>query len=200
MVICSKEIENVLYDIYFSEFAQNVNTPRYYAIKEKLLNLDKTYLNRRIGRYPAWKRSGMFEIQIGCHILGYSWDGTTACIEEYFKDTVRENLQYKNIRYNIMKTNKDVVRLTESKLRNIIAESVKKVLSELDWKTYANAASAAKDRESIFKNVPDYPYNPMRRHYNDDGTLDMDQYERDSEHVFNQSQQPEKFRNCFEII
>lgn len=33
--------------------------------------------------------------------------------------------------------------ITESQLRNIIAESVKNVLSELDWKTYANAGKKA---------------------------------------------------------
>ena len=36
--------------------------------------------------------------------------------------------------------------ITESQLRNIIAESVKKVLSELDWKTYANAAKKAHEQ------------------------------------------------------
>lgn len=32
------------------------------------------------------------------------------------------------------------IRLTENNLKQIVAESVKKVLTELDWKTYANAA------------------------------------------------------------
>jgi hypothetical protein len=32
------------------------------------------------------------------------------------------------------------IRLTESKLKQIVEESVKNVLTELDWKTYANAA------------------------------------------------------------
>ena len=35
---------------------------------------------------------------------------------------------------------KQVVRLNESQLHKVIRKSVKKVLSELDWKTYANAA------------------------------------------------------------
>ena len=33
-----------------------------------------------------------------------------------------------------------IIRLTESDLNSVIAESAKKVLSELDWRTYANAA------------------------------------------------------------
>ena len=32
------------------------------------------------------------------------------------------------------------IRVTESALRQIVKESVNKVLTELDWKTYANAA------------------------------------------------------------
>lgn len=43
--------------------------------------------------------------------------------------TIKENKQVFN-RTNIMKTNKNVVRLSESKLRNIISETVKKVLRE----------------------------------------------------------------------
>ncbi len=43
-----------------------------------------------------------------------------------------------------MKNNK--VRLTESQLHNVIKESVKQVLSELDWKTYANAEKKALEK------------------------------------------------------
>ena len=35
------------------------------------------------------------------------------------------------------------VRLTESKLKQIVAESVKNILSELKWPTYYNAANKA---------------------------------------------------------
>ncbi len=35
---------------------------------------------------------------------------------------------------------KKVIRLTESDIHRIVKNSVKKVLTELDWKTYANAA------------------------------------------------------------
>lgn len=41
---------------------------------------------------------------------------------------------------------KRTVRLTESELKNIITESVKNIISELDWKTYANAAKKAQHR------------------------------------------------------
>ena len=36
--------------------------------------------------------------------------------------------------------NKKLIRLTESDLHKIVKESVNKVLTELDWKTYASAA------------------------------------------------------------
>lgn len=41
---------------------------------------------------------------------------------------------------NNTKNMKNRIRLTESQLHRVIKESVKQVLSELDWKTYANAA------------------------------------------------------------
>ena len=36
--------------------------------------------------------------------------------------------------------NKQIIRITESDLHEIVKESVKKVLTELDWRTYASAA------------------------------------------------------------
>jgi hypothetical protein len=41
---------------------------------------------------------------------------------------------------------KNTIRLTESELKSVISESVKQVISELDWKTYANAAKKAHHR------------------------------------------------------
>lgn len=41
--------------------------------------------------------------------------------------------------------NKKLIRLTESDLHNIIKESVKKILREADWKTYANAGKKASE-------------------------------------------------------
>ena len=42
-----------------------------------------------------------------------------------------------------MKNTKNMVRLTESQLHNVINESVKQVLSELNWKTLYNAEKKA---------------------------------------------------------
>lgn len=43
-------------------------------------------------------------------------------------------------------TKKQVIRLTEGDLHKIIKESVNNILSELDWKTYANAGKEASKR------------------------------------------------------
>lgn len=36
--------------------------------------------------------------------------------------------------------NKQIIKITESDLYKIVKESVNKALTELDWRTYANAA------------------------------------------------------------
>lgn len=60
-----------------------------------------------------------------------------------------------------MKANKrNIVRLTENQLNGVIAESVKKALNEVDWKTYANASKK------------------RLQQYDDSGKKDMDKYEK----------------------
>lgn len=49
--------------------------------------------------------------------------------------------------------NKKLIRLTESDLHKIVKESVNKVLTELDWKTYANYAK--KRREQAYQDTFD---------------------------------------------
>lgn len=44
------------------------------------------------------------------------------------------------IKLKTMIMNKQVIKITESNLHKIVKESVNKVLTELDWRTYANAA------------------------------------------------------------
>jgi uncharacterized membrane-anchored protein YhcB (DUF1043 family) len=44
--------------------------------------------------------------------------------------------------------NKKLIRLTEGDLHRIVKESVNRLLTELDWRTYANAAKKAKERAS----------------------------------------------------
>ena len=68
------------------------------------------------------------------------------------QDDIKEssfNLKSKIIEnklYNTMKNTRNKVRLTESQLHNVIMESVKQVLTELDWKTYANAAKKSYEK------------------------------------------------------
>ena len=42
--------------------------------------------------------------------------------------------------------NKNVVRITENELKRIVNESVNRILTELDWKTYANASRKRYDQ------------------------------------------------------
>ena len=69
-------------------------------------------------------------------------------IKEKQKVVNKESKQYNT------NMNKNKIRLTESQLHNMISESVKQVLSELDWKTYASAADKARDKR--LNNKDDY--------------------------------------------
>lgn len=55
--------------------------------------------------------------------------------KQHYKDGKWVNKESKNVSMN-----KDVYRLTESELKEMIKESTMKILSELDWRTYASAA------------------------------------------------------------
>ena len=64
---------------------------------------------------------------------------------------------------------KKTVRLTESDLKNIIKESVNNILSELDWKTYANAEREANKRsrgERPLSAAMDRRMSDSKKHYN----------------------------------
>lgn len=52
-----------------------------------------------------------------------------------------------------MKTKKNIVKLTESELKRVIFESVKQVISELDWKTDRNGAEKNRDKEKEFEKL-----------------------------------------------
>ena len=66
----------------------------------------------------------------------------------YTKNLIKTNsIRYLLGKY-LFKMNKKLIRLTESDLHKVIKESVNKVLTELDWKTYDSAmrkAAAKKD-------------------------------------------------------
>ena len=69
------------------------------------------------------------------------------------------------------------IRLTESKLKQIIEESVKNVLTELDWKTYANAARKDRDpkRSKRFANMAADNFDKEYRYTGDNGITSMGQ-------------------------
>lgn len=66
--------------------------------------------------------------------------------------------------------NKKLIRLTENDLHRIIKESVNKVLTELDWKTYASAALERSSNNGInsAKDLINYGANKYKEQYKDD--------------------------------
>lgn len=60
--------------------------------------------------------------------------------------------------------NKNIIKLTESQLHNIIKESVNKVLSEADWKTFLNAARGRKKQADKLR---EHPFLHGRNSYDD---------------------------------
>jgi hypothetical protein len=77
-----------------------------------------------------------------------------------------------NIQAESKKAEKKLIRLTESDLHKIVKESVNKILTELEWPTYANAAKEA-DRRGNSKLADKFRTHAMLRgpqnktHYND---------------------------------
>lgn len=68
--------------------------------------------------------------------------------------------------------NKQIINLTESELKKVINESVKQVISELDWKTYMNASRKREEqanniRKKHSKEFPNSILSGMRNGYDD---------------------------------
>ncbi len=90
------------------------------------------------------------------------------------------NENKKNKQYNTMNNIRKKVKLSESQLCDVIKESVKQVLSELDWKTYANAtkkAIAKRDkRVNLFQDAEDKEFNKKYGFDDHDERNDADYY------------------------
>lgn len=60
---------------------------------------------------------------------------------------------------------KKLIRLTEGDLHRIVKESVNKVLTELDWRTYANAAKKSREQASTdWDRAKEDPYDYSHYH------------------------------------
>ena len=77
--------------------------------------------------------------------------------KQHYKDGKWMNKESKNVNMN-----KDIYRLTESELKSVIKESAMKILSELDWRTYA---SAAQKNDVLRKENPNHKANQWNRSY-----------------------------------
>lgn len=76
---------------------------------------------------------------------------------------------------------KKIIRLTESELHNMVSEGIKQVLSELDWKTYMNAADKQKkagdyskyNRSQDFKKAAERNFNDQFGYEDEDSYYKM---------------------------
>ena len=89
--------------------------------------------NQEIATEHADGSNGIFRTNGSCESTNNPMDIE---VKEYINN-LGENKQYN--------MNKKLIRLTESDLHRIVKESVNKVLTELDWRTYANAAKKSGD-------------------------------------------------------
>ena len=96
--------------------------------------------------------------------------------------------------------NKKVVRLTESQLHNIIAESVGQIINEISYKKLADAAKASSEREDTLRKIyPNYPSVERSDYYETDWItgdeeFNKDLWAKDSKYRDRQVEQPQKFR------
>lgn len=141
-VIFSKEITSNIDTIYEYNLSNNAALSQWYdyieGIKRYISNpsIAWDYANQHL-KYPNGTRFVRnFNIgytvktnDYGAYVYIFQMDLKPQEFGLKVPPTIKENKQESN-RTNIMKTNKNVVRLTESNLRNIIAESVKRVLNE----------------------------------------------------------------------
>lgn len=68
---------------------------------------------------------------------------------------------------------KKTIKLTESELKGLISESIKKILSELDWKTYQNAANKDRNpkRAKEFSDMARDRFNDQYEYEDDKGNM-----------------------------
>lgn len=76
--------------------------------------------------------------------------------------------------------NKNIIKLTESQLHKVIKESVKNVLSEMNWKTYLNAAKGRKQQADELRDLygNDFPNSLISTYRNsyDERSDDLENY------------------------
>ena len=152
MVVCNECIKNVLNRIFLEGVARFGEPPQiYWDAIHALEQLDKTCLTINSTSDPnspiGWRRNNYPILVVGKknNKLKFSYtkkglnNGIILITVEEVAD-VYGNILTENNNNNNIKNMKQTIRLNESDLHRMIKESVKEVLSELDWKTYTNAA------------------------------------------------------------
>jgi hypothetical protein len=118
------------------------------ALKSQFDKILSPFRRLKDGEYAIGEKNGVkYKLFVN--------DTTQAITESVYKQIILEDTIYNNkdIGTNIMKTNKKVVRLSESKLRNIITESIKKVLSESNGKKKLENSFKSKEDMTRYRDM-----------------------------------------------
>lgn len=153
MVVCNECIKNVLNRIFLEGVARFGEPPQiYWDAIHALEQLDKTCLTINSTSDPnspiGWRRNNYPILVVGKknNKLKFSYtkkglnSGKILITVEEVADVYGNILTENNNNNNNIKNMKQRIRLSESDLHRLIKESVKQVLTELDWRTYASVA------------------------------------------------------------
>ena len=92
-----------------------------------------------------WSNTGVYPLEEEYKMKDEGINFSEKAYEEHpdwFYEDVSESIK----RNNRNKDMKQTIKLSESELKKIVAESVKGAINELDWRTYANAAKKAREQ------------------------------------------------------
>lgn len=143
MVIWHESIERVLNRIFLDGLANHDNIPKiYWEVKEALAKLDKLpmsiYAQSDANAPLGWRRNNYLILSVGYLKFSYTRqeleNGERLIVVHEVADSNGNILTENNNVTNKIRNmnNKKVVRLTESQLHNIIAESVSQILEAWD--------------------------------------------------------------------
>ena len=135
--------------LYADEYGDEGVVSVFY-IDESKLNCADTYYNDNFDVYDPDMREVKEYQKEGYNCYTFPVDmGDTDVLALFDESAIVKIEQLNTINENTMKS---TIKLTESELKGMIEESVKRVLSELDTKTYTNAErKRRKQAEELFK-------------------------------------------------
>lgn len=125
--------------LYADEYGNEGVVSVLYIDESKLKYADTYYDDNFDVWFPDMAKVKEYQKEgYNCYSFPVSIDGLDCdCIALFDESAI---VKIEQLNTNNENTMKSTIKLTESELKGMIEESVKRVLSELDWKTYMNAA------------------------------------------------------------